>query len=339
MRRITSFMKNQKQPEEKKPAAAVRANAKFDRELLKNLEISQPILQNEINVPSEPLPLEADRHMAVVLRAQSLRSANNAKHRPSVPNFGSMRSSKRPSSVATATTAAAACSTRPTSPPPQPPSHRDGYQIPPSRLNNDDDGTTTHLENIYSVIDESAATNRTVDDKHDDESAVYKVPRSLESSLLGEIVSAIQERNHDSIYASKPQQQTYENLAVGSTSSSSLSGSTTSPGYVRPVDVKLPRTAPAPYDRPDLVKNCDENRLPNRSPDVLEAEKQRPTVQVVEKPTVPFPKPTVGVGAAKPAATATVGLKKKLSNGRRAQITTGKVADVQKMFETGGGNR
>jgi len=153
----------------------------------------------------------------------------------------------------------------------------------------------------------------------------------LESSLLGEIVSAIQERNHDSIYASKPppQQQTYENLAV-----SSLSGSTTGS-----VDVKLPRTAPAPYDRPDLVKNCDENRLPNRSPDVLEAEKQRPTVQVAEKPTVPFPKPTVGAVAARPAATATVGLKKKLSDGRRARITTGKVADVQKLFETGGGNR
>lgn len=338
LRRITSFMKHQKQPEEKKPAVAVRANAKFDRELLKNLEISQPILQNEINVPSEPLPLEADRHMAVVLRAHSLRSANNAKHRPSVPNFGSMRSSKRPCSVATAaaTAAAAACSARPTSPPPQPPSHRDGYQIPPPpRLDHDDDGTTAHFENIYSVIDESAATNRMVDDKHDDddESAVYKVPRSLESSLLGEIVSAIQERNHDSIYASKPQQQTYENLAVGSTSSPSTE-------YVRPVDVKPPQTAHTPYDRPDLVKNCDENRLPNRSPDVLEAKKQRPTVRVAEKPTVPFPKPTVDAAAARPAATATVGLKKKLSDGRRAPITTtGKVADVQKMFETGAGNR
>lgn len=361
LRRITSFMKNQKCSEEKKPAgtAAVRSHAKFDREVLKNLEISQPILQNEINVPSEPLPLEADRHRAVVLRAQSLRSANNAaKHRPSVPSFGSMRSSKRPSSVATA---AAACSTtRPSSPPPQPPpssSYRNAGDLQQQQLqssshrNNDDDDDddgTTHVENIYSVIDESGAaaagggTSVVVDD---DESAVYKVPRSLDSSLLGEIVSAIQERNHDSIYASRPQQQTYENLVVGgsSTTTSSLSGdSTTSSGYVRPVDVK-PRTAP--YDRPDLVKNCVENRSLNRSPDVLETEKQPTTTAVqvaAEKPKVLFPKPTIGPAAARPAATATVGLKKKLSDNRggaRTTMVTGsKVADVQKMFG-GRGNR
>jgi len=342
-------MKNQK-PEEKKPAATttIRANAKFDREVLKNLEISQPILLNEINVPSEPLPLEADRHKAVVLRAQSLRSANNAKHRPSVPNFGSMRTSKRPSSVAT-TTNAITCSMRPTSPPPQPPSYRGSYQIPPPHLegSNDDNDDTTHFENIYSVIDESTtAVVTSVDDKNndDDDSVVYKVPRSLESSLLGEIVSAIQERNHDSIYASKPQQQTYENLATGSSTSSS-SDSTTSSGYVRPVDMKL-RTAP--YDRPDLVKNCDDNRSLNHSPDVVEADKQHQqqplsAVQAAEKPTVPFPKPpTIGgtVAARSAAATATVGLKKKLSDNRRTQTTTSRVADMQKMFEmASSGNR
>lgn len=340
LRRITSFMKNQK-PEERKPTVP-RVNSKFDKEVLKNLVISQPILQNEINVPSEPLPLEADQRKAVVLRAQSLRNANNAKHRPSVPNFGSMRS-KRPTSVAavtagaaTAAAAAGICS-RPTSPPPQPPPPLTsqqlhfGYQTPrpssdkrdrpantTSPLRSDcGDGETAHAENIYSVIDEDPAANV-------DEDSAYKVPRSLDSSLLGEIVSAIQERNHESIYTSKPaaadvdgpRQQTYENVDSSSTTSSS--------GHVRPVDFK---SRAASYDRPDLVKNCDENRSFNRSPDVLDAKMQQ---MATDKPTVLFPKPIVGV-AVKPSITATVGLKKKLSDGRQPSKV---VANMQKRFET-----
>lgn len=337
LRRITSFMKNQKS-DERKPTAP-RVNSKFDKEVLKSLEISQPILQNEINVPSEPLPLEADQRKAVVLRAQSLRNANNTKHRPSVPNFGSMRS-KRPTSVAAVAAAAAVCS-RPTSPPPQPPPPtksqppHGGYQIPrpPSDrrsihptnvlpLRNDcGDGGGTHLENIYSVIDENPAANA-------DDDSTYKVPRSLDSSLLGEIVSAIQERNHESIYTSKSaaanvdgpqqQQQTYENV-----NSSSPPSSTTSSGYLRPVDLK---SRAASYDRPDLVKNCDENRSFNRSPDVLDAKMQQ---TATDKPIVLFPKPVVGV-AVKPSVTATVGLKKKLSDGRQPSKV---VANIQKRFE------
>lgn len=348
LRRIASFMKNQK-PEEKKPTI-VRANAKFDKEVLKTLEISQPILQNEINVPSEPLPLEADQHKAVVLRANSLRTTNNSKHRPSVPNFGSIRS-KRPTSVAAVTlgpsitsavtlgasTTSAVCS-RPKAPPPQPPPppalpmFQDGYQIPrpPSDRHNKpanlplncDDNNESLLENIYSVIDE----NPIVDDVADD--STYKVPRSLESSLLGEIVSAIQERNHDSIYTSKSsstdgpqlQQQTYENFK------SSSPVSTTSSGYMRPLDIKL---RIASYDRPDLVKNCDENRSLNNSPDVLEAKKPSTT----KKPTVLFPKPVIDV-TIKPSSTViSVGLKKKLSDNRRpSKVAT----NNQKKFENTG---
>lgn len=376
LRRITSFMKNQKQPDEKKNVAAssVRVNAKFDKEVLKNLEISQPILQNEINVPAEPLPLEADRHRAVVLRAQSLRSVNNTKHRPSVPNFGSMRGGKRPISVALAppvTAVAAAGTSRPTSPPPQPPpplqqQHhplQSSYQIPrplssADRRGNDDnpvdrprpphpdderdDDPTRFAENIYSVIDESPAAT-------DNDYTAYKVPKSLETSLLGEIVSAIQERNQESIYTSnKPaacddaapppgklsspsppplQQQTYENFCMPSPA-----GSTTSSGYMRPVDVKS-RAAAAAYDRPDLVKNCDDNRSLNRSPDVLAAKKQpSTTTAAADKPTVTFPKPSALSGVAKPPflQTATVGLKKKLSDARRQPSS--KTDGVQKRF-------
>lgn len=334
LRRITSFMKTQKL-EEKKPTAP-RVNTKFDKEVLKNLEISQPILQNEINVPSEPLPLEADQHKAVVLRAQSLRTTNNTKHRPSVPNFGSLRS-KRPTSVAAPVTATATC-LRPTSPPPQPPplsqSFTGSYQIPSSNQHTDRINSLSfhdneaHFENIYSVIDESPAVEI-------DDNSLYKVPKSLGSSLLGEIVSAIQERNHESIYTSKPtsvqaneslqQQQTYENF------SPSPPGSTTSSGYMCPVDLKSSQTT---YDRPDLVKNCDEKRLFNRSPDVLEANKhhQLPTAN---KPAVLFPKPIIGITSSKLSATATVGLKKKLSNSRQPSKV---VSDIQKRFENTSNN-
>ncbi|XP_025201152.1 disintegrin and metalloproteinase domain-containing protein 9 [Melanaphis sacchari] len=339
LRRITSFMKNQKTDEKKHTIP--RANAKFDKEELKKLEISHPILQKEINVPSEPLPLEADQHKAVVLRAQSLRVANHTNHKPRVPNFGSMKY-KRPTSVAAPTAAASAtiaCS-RPTSPPPprppalQPVQVQADYQIPrplatDCRGNSLEtanvSGEEPHSENIYSVIDERPAA-----DVDEDDSCTYKVPRSLESSLLGEIVSAIQERNQESIYTSKPtvdlpppqqqQQQTYENYK------SLSAGSTTSSGYMRPVDVK---SRVASYDQPDLVKNCDDNRSLNPSPDVLEAKKLPST----DKPTVLFPKPVVGV-ANKSALTATVGLKKKLSDGSR--YPSKGVADIQKKFENRG---
>lgn len=347
LRRITSFMKNQKTDEKKHTVP--RANSKFDKEELKKLEISNPILQKEINVPSEPLPLEADQHKAVVLRAQSLRVANNSNHRPRVPNFGSMKC-KRPTSVAAPTTAAAAtavavaCS-RPTSPPPpRPPASQPvpvqvDYQIPRSLQTTGRRGdglraanvSCEDLENIYSVIDERPAVD--VDEEEDD-SCAYKVPRSLESSLLGEIVSAIQERNQESIYTSKPtadvptpqkqqpQQQTYENFKP------SPAGSTTSSGYMRPVDVK---SRAASYDQPDLVKNCDENRSLNPSPDVLEAKK----LPTADKPTVLFPKPVVGA-AGKSALTATVGLKKKLSDSSRYPPSKKGVANIQKRFESHG---
>lgn len=208
----------------------------------------------------------------------------------------------------------------------------------------DNDNAIRYVENIYSVIDE----NPTV---ANDNNTNYKVPKSLETSLLGEIVSAIQERNQESIYTSnKPaaashvdgppppppelsspspplQHQTYENFCVPSPA-----GSTTSSGYMRPVDVKSRATAA--YDRPDLVKNCDDNRSLNRSPDVLDAKKQ----STADKPTVAYPKPTAVFGGAKPPTvqTATVGLKKKLSDTRR-QLPSKTVTDsVQKRFGNAG---
>lgn len=306
LRRIASFMKSGGQTEDKRPSAVastpVRANSKFmDRESLKNLEISEPILQTEINVLSEPLPLEADRRRAVVLRAQSLRTGGGGRRRAAVPSFGSMRSAERPPSTS-----------RPTAPPPQPPpppatahpSRSDGYQVPRPRPGLPVVAVRrgpSPVENIYSVIDDSSDDGRPAAD------SVYKVPRPCadSGSLLGEIVSAIQERNNDSIYTSKTQ-------AVTGGGESALG------------------------DRPDLVKNCDENRVAvDRSPDVLDAKKKPPVAG--DKPSVVRPKPVIARqngGGGAPAArqtssdtVATVGLKKKMS----------KVADIQKRFERGGG--
>ncbi|XP_050532167.1 disintegrin and metalloproteinase domain-containing protein 28 [Daktulosphaira vitifoliae] len=298
LRRITSFMKNQKTDEKKQ--TIVKANTKFNKENLKNIEISQPILQNEINVPSNSLPLEEDQHKAVVLRAHSLRYNNSVKQRPSIPNFGSMRSSKRPTSIV--------ATTRPTVPPPPrpPPCTNNGYQVPPNRNGFNENVT----ENIYSVIDETTSPLKT-------EENVYKVPRTLESSLLGEIVSAIQERNQESIYTNKSDdndsskncQQTYENIrpaAPSKNTSYNLSINQSSSDA----------QSAAIHNRPDLVKNCDDIRLMNNSPDVLDA---KPVEKhVIIKPKVAM-KPSSG--------TATIGLKKKLNN------NPSKVANIQKKFD------
>lgn len=306
LRRIASFVKNQVL-EEKRPAR-VAFHAKYDREELKNLEISEPILQNEVrcNVPSEPLPLEAERRKAAVLRAQSLRAAPRP-HGPS--NFGSLRYNKRP------TGAAAAGSTRPTSQPPPPPPPppqfppNGGHQTTPAPAAGGKaavEETALPPENIYSVIDENPAG---------EDDGAYKVPRSLDSSLLGEIVSAIQERNRESIYTSGGPDhppRAYENRDYGPPPQAA--GSSV---YVCPAQLRRSSTA---YDRPDLVKNCDENRSLNRSPDVLDAQKGQRGPRL-EKPAVLAPKPSVVHGGPRPyvaPATATVGLKKKLSDRRQA---------------------
>jgi len=86
-----------------------------------------------------------------------------------------------------------------------------------------------------------------------------------------------------------------------------------------PVDLKTP------YDRPDLVKNCDDSRSLNLSPDVLEAKKQL----TADKPAILLPKPVIEAPT-RTAITATVGLKKKLSDNRKASKA---VAEMQKRFE------
>ncbi|CAH1405788.1 unnamed protein product [Nezara viridula] len=161
--RIASFMKNQK-PEIKKE------KPKIEREALRNIEISAPIPQKEIEIPLATLPAGEK-----VTRAQSMR--DTPIKRAPIPTFGSMRMSKRPNSIP--------ASHRPTSPPPKPPADPNAYD---DCLNLLTEGTAplAHIdenpkENIYAVIEEN--------------------PTKSDIGLLNEIVSEIEARNTESIYS------------------------------------------------------------------------------------------------------------------------------------------
>ncbi|KZC15018.1 hypothetical protein WN55_07866 [Dufourea novaeangliae] len=95
-----------------------KANKVIDKEILRNLEISNPIPQREIEIPTPAIPVVSvtdPEKKNVVLRAQSMRDSKITP-RPNIQTFGSMRQTtpvKRPTSIPT--------STRPTAPPPGPP--------------------------------------------------------------------------------------------------------------------------------------------------------------------------------------------------------------------------
>ena len=131
----------------------VKANKlQIDKEALRNLQISNPIPQQDIDIPQSVVPvrpapsppsppLSIDSSKQVVMRAQSLRDKGPLTQRPCIPTFGSMRQpsgTKRPTSIP--------AGARPTSPPPPrpppPPSKSEelatgiiglpGYQNPPT---------------------------------------------------------------------------------------------------------------------------------------------------------------------------------------------------------------
>lgn len=98
----------------------LKANKVMDKEILRNLEISNPIPQKEIEIPTPVIPvvsISETEKKNVVMRAQSMRDAK-VTSRPAIHTFGSMRQTaapivKRPTSIP--------ASIRPTSPPPGPP--------------------------------------------------------------------------------------------------------------------------------------------------------------------------------------------------------------------------
>ncbi|XP_075238230.1 disintegrin and metalloproteinase domain-containing protein meltrin [Lycorma delicatula] len=238
--RIASFMaRNQKDGIKKDNVSggSLRIN-RLDRDTLRNLEISNPIPQKEIEVSGVALP--AGSNKVVVMRAQSMRDSENKK--PHIHSFGSMRASgaKRPTSIPVAA--------RPTSPPPpRPPSiGLPGYQTPGKIENTyddclnmltengvplaniDEESPNSATDNIYAVIEESPTDRRERKEivlpkklEHTSPSNEYNLPKALENTvstgssesmgLLGEIVSEIQARNTDSIYSTSTLKRKKEN--------------------------------------------------------------------------------------------------------------------------------
>lgn len=195
-----------------------KANKVIDKEILRNLEISNPIPQKEIEIATPVIPVipatEIEKRN-VVLRAQSMRDSK-VTPRPPIHTFGSMRQTtpvKRPTSIP--------ASVRPTSPPPGPPNSAQtekavenaikipglpGYQNPPVKAvqkpveNTYDDcmnliaeSSLTKIteesptnDNIYAVIEESvpeknrrnADTTQTVDNE-------YKLPKRIDAMSAG----------------------------------------------------------------------------------------------------------------------------------------------------------
>lgn len=249
-----------------------KANKVIDKEILRNLEISNPIPQKEIEIPTPAIPVvpEAEKK-SVVLRAQSMRDSKLTP-RPAIQTFGSMRQTtplKRPTSIP--------ASTRPTAPPPGPPTssatEKDetgkipglpGYQNPQVKTQKVDnayddcmnlvsDSALTKIpeesptsDNIYAVIEEAIPEKSRKNPEPEKLDNEYKLPKRVDANsaglesmgLLSEIVSEISNRNFDSIYSSttlRKKEEAAKKEELGSNSSLGAyvnSGHYKSPGSI-----------------------------------------------------------------------------------------------------------
>nr|XP_034837294.1 disintegrin and metalloproteinase domain-containing protein 12-like isoform X1 [Maniola hyperantus] len=250
LNRIASFLKHEKPKEKernpvershslpKNPNNQVKVLKTADKTALRNLRISNPILQKDIELSVNTVPVvsdseDGDDSKAFVNRAQSMRAPLAQK--PTIQSFGSMRQAPgvpRPLS----------CVGRPTAPPPPLPNQSKPdeptiYQKP--KIQNEIKSTDyvdcieekpaplAHIDeesgdNIYAIIEESPEHHfkplpkplpskiSTIPPKVIQPPVEeYKTPKPINSSsgstesmgLLGEIVSEIQNRNFDSIYS------------------------------------------------------------------------------------------------------------------------------------------
>lgn len=287
LNRIASFLKQEK-PKEKERNPVERSHSlpknpnhqikipKVDKGGLRNLQISNPILQKQIELPVNTVPVvsdteDGDESKAFVNRAQSMRAP--ASQKPVLQSFGSMRQAPgvpRPVSIVG----------RPTAPPPPLPNETPPvYQNPKpfTEIKSTDyvdcieekQAPLAHIDeesgdNIYAIIEESPQNiSKPLPSKTMNESSEqYNTPKpisftsgSTESvGLLGEIVNEIQTRNFDSIYststlarkkkAAESRDSTYMNTDQYKTPESVYSNSgaksTTSSGYLHPSAVNVP---------------------------------------------------------------------------------------------------
>ncbi|KAL4708592.1 hypothetical protein ACJJTC_014200 [Scirpophaga incertulas] len=242
LHRITSFLKQEK-PKEKERNPVERSHSlpknpihqvkvAKDKVALRNLQISNPILQKEIDLPVNTVPVVSDSEdgddpKSFVNRAQSMRAP--ASQKPSIQSFGSMRQAPgapRPISIVG----------RPTAPPPPLPSNESNqpaiYQNPkPHDFRSVDyvdcieekQAPLAHIDeesndNIYAIIEESPVRNskplpgvppppiktlpQSPPEGYNTPKPIATASGSTESmGLLGEIVDEIQNRNFESIYS------------------------------------------------------------------------------------------------------------------------------------------
>ncbi|XP_018901177.2 uncharacterized protein Meltrin [Bemisia tabaci] len=267
--RIASFISRSQKPD-------VPAKPKLDRDTLRSIKISDPIPQTNIELPMKSLTIVADKPN--IHRAHSFRQNTDAKKRPQIQSFGSMRvpNNRRPQSIP-------AC-TRPTSPPPRPPPPIQGvpgYQEPSKPQNTYDDclnlmnsevaSVSNPADNIYAVIEESPTDRRERKEIILPTKKNFSGDGSTESSatesmgLLDEIVSEMEARNTESIYStgtwkkyrdvdsissvtnfssvSNDVDQLYANIPpkseeIYSNLPKSSNSSTTSSGYLSPITAK-----------------------------------------------------------------------------------------------------
>lgn len=242
LNRITSFLKSDKPKEKernpvershslpKNPNHQVKIPKNVDKAALRNLQISNPILQKQIDLPVNTVPVvsdseEGEEARAFVGRAQSMRAP--ASQKPTLQTFGSMRQAPgvpRPVSMVG----------RPTAPPPPLPNDSPSIYQNPKPVNEtksvdyvdcieEKQAPLAHIDeesgdNIYAVIEESPEKHskplpgvpppptKTLPQPPPEG---YIAPKPIPSNsgstesmgLLGEIVDEIQNRNFDSIYS------------------------------------------------------------------------------------------------------------------------------------------
>lgn len=221
--RIQSFLKKDKQPEK------IHKQLKtIDKEKLKDIEISSPILITQVALNDEPAERKVNLN-----RAQSMRDPPSPPVvKPNLQSFGSMRQ-PRPKSIVD----------RPTLPPPPRPSAPTG-SLQKQASNEYDDCEAREVntpDNIYSVIEESPMSPPLQDG-------------SMESmGLLGEIVNEIEHRKFDAIYIASTLKKKspddspgYANVKTPEDEYQTESNaSTTSSGYMRPIAAPVARIPPS----------------------------------------------------------------------------------------------
>lgn len=228
--RIQSFLKKDKQPEK------IHKQLKtIDKDKLKDIQISSPILITQVPLKDADESTTADRKTNLN-RAQSMRDPPSPPAvKPNLQSFGSMRN-PRPKSIVD----------RPTlPPPPRPPAVNSGNSIEKQSSNEYDDCESREAgtpDNIYSVIEESPMSPPAQQG-------------SVESmGLLGEIVNEIEKKKFDAIYIastlkkkSPDESPGYANVKtpVEDEYQPESNASTTSSGYMRPIAAPVARIPPS----------------------------------------------------------------------------------------------